>query len=99
MAYGRNILILSIVFLVGSFALNLINPIWPIYIKDYLNSSMTELGFIFSLSNAVAAIVQITSGFLSDKYGRKWLHAIGTLLAAFPPLMYTLATNWLDLVP
>lgn len=99
MAYGRNILILSIVFLVGSFALNLIGPIWPIYIKDYLSSSMTELGFVFSLSNAVAAMVQVTSGFLSDKYGRKWLHALGTLLAGFPPLMYALATNWLDLVP
>jgi MFS family permease len=60
---------------------------------------MTELGFIFSLSNAVAAAVQITGGFLSDKYGRKRLHAIGTLLAAFPPLMYALANNWIDLVP
>jgi DHA1 family multidrug resistance protein-like MFS transporter len=99
MAYGRNILILSIVFLVGSFATNLFGPVWPIYIKKSLNASMTELGFVFSLSNAVAATIQIPSGFLSDKYGRKRLHALGTLLAAFPPLMYALANNWIDLVP
>jgi len=99
MAYGRNILILSIVFLVGSLALNLISPIWPIYIRSPLGASMTELGFVFSLSNAVAAAMQIPSGFLSDKYGRKRLHALGTLLAAFPPLMYALAKNWMDLVP
>lgn len=99
MAHGRNILILSIVFLVGSFATNLIGPIWPIYITSSLHASMTELGFVFSASNAVAAITQILSGFLSDKYGRKRLHALGTLLAAFPPLMYALANNWLNLVP
>lgn len=99
MTYGKNILILSIIFLVGSFATNLFGPVWPIYIKESLNASMTELGFVFSLSNAVAAVIQIPSGFLSDKYGRKRLHALGTLLAAFPPLMYALANNWIDLVP
>jgi len=98
MTYGRNILILSIVFLVGSFAVNLTGPIWSIYINS-LGASMTELGLVFSVSNAVAAAMQIPSGFLSDKYGRKRLHALGTLLAAFPPLMYALANNWIDLVP
>jgi MFS family permease len=99
MAYGRNILILSIVFLVSSLAMNLTSPIWSIYIKTSLGASMTELGFVFSASNAVAAAMQILSGFLSDRYGRKRLHALGTLLAAFPPLMYALANNWMDLVP
>ena len=99
MAYGRDILILSIVFLVCSLALNLFGPIWPIYIKDSLHASMTELGFVFSISNCVAAVVQIFSGFFSDKYGRRRLHALGTFLAAFPPLMYALATGWVDLIP
>jgi DHA1 family multidrug resistance protein-like MFS transporter len=99
MSYGRDILLLSVVFLVGSLALNLIGPIWPVYIKDYLNASMTELGFVFSVSNGVAAGVQVLSGFLSDRYGRRRIHALGTLLAAFPPLMYALASGWLDLVP
>jgi MFS family permease len=99
MAYGRNILILSIIFLVSSLAVDLITPIWPIYIRSSLGASMTELGFVFSASNAVAAVMQILSGFLSDKYGRKRLHVLGTLLAVFPPLMYALVSNWLDLMP
>jgi MFS family permease len=57
------------------------------------------LGFVFSISNATAAGVQILSGFLSDKYGRKKIHVLGTFLAAFPPLMYALANNWSNLVP
>jgi len=77
----------------------MISPIWSIYIKRFLGASMTELGFVFSASNAVAAVMQILCGLLSDKYGRKRLHALGTLLAAFPPLMYALANNWVDLVP
>jgi MFS family permease len=99
MTHGRTILILSIVFLVGSFATSLISPIWPIYIKNSLNASMTELGFVFSLSNAVAAAMQIPSGLLADRHGRRRLHSLGTLLAAVPPLMYTLAHSWYDLVP
>ncbi len=98
MSYGRDILILSVVFLVGSLALNLISPLWPIYITE-LQATMTELGFVFSISNAAAAGVQILSGFLSDRYGRRKIHALGTLLAAFPPLMYALANSWWDLVP
>lgn len=92
-------LILSAIFLVSSLAIDLISPIWPIYIKSSLGASMTELGFVFSASSAVAAAMQVLSGFLSDKYGRKRIHVLGTLLAAFPPLMYALANNWSDLVP
>ena len=99
MVYGRDILILATVFLVSSLAVDLITPIWPIYIKSSLNASMIELGFVFSASNAVAAATQIFSGFLSDKYGRKRIHALGALLAVLPPLMYTFASNWVDLVP
>jgi DHA1 family multidrug resistance protein-like MFS transporter len=99
MVYGRNILILSIIFVMSSFAVDFITPIWPIYIRSSLGASMTELGFVFSASNAVAAVMQILSGLLSDKYGRKRLHVLGTVLAVFPPLMYALASNWLDLVP
>ncbi len=99
MAYGRVILLLSAIFLVNSLAIDLITPIWPIYIRDSLGASMTELGLVFSVANAVAAVMQIPSGFLSDKYGRKRLHLLGTLTSAFPPLMYVLARNWIDLVP
>jgi len=99
MVYGRDILILSVIFLVSSLAIDMITPIWSIYIKSSLGASMTELGFVFSVSSAVAAATQILSGFLSDKYGRKRLHVLGTLLVAFPPLMYALANNWADLVP
>lgn len=60
---------------------------------------MAELGYVFAISNAVAVILQIISGMISDKYGRRRLHILGTFIAVFPPLLYTLATKWTDLIP
>ena len=96
--YGRSILLLSVIMLLSSLATNFITPIWPIYIQS-LGASMTELGLVFSASNAVAAVLQIPSGWVSDRYGRRTLHAVGTLLGIFPPLLYTLASRWFDLIP
>ncbi len=97
--HRRSILILAVIFLVSSLAVDLISPIWPIFINSSLGASMTELGFLFSVSNAVAAVMQIPAGLLSDRRGRRRLHIMGSLLAVFPPLTYALAVSWLDLVP
>jgi DHA1 family multidrug resistance protein-like MFS transporter len=99
MVYGRDMLVLFIIFLVSSLAFDLTSPIWSIYIESSLGASMTELGFAFTAGTAVAAATQILSGILSDKYGRKRIHVLGALLAVFPPLMYALVSNWFDLVP
>jgi len=96
--YSRNILILFAITVLGSLAANLIVPVWPIYIRS-LGASMTELGYIFSVSNAVAAALQVPSGFVSDRFGRRRLHAVGTLIGVFPPFFYALAANWFDLIP
>jgi len=60
---------------------------------------MAELGYIMAISNGVAAVLQIISGSLSDRYGRRKLNAIGTFLAIFPPLFYIFARNAADLIP
>lgn len=99
MTFGRDMLILFAIFLVSSLAFDLTSPIWSIYIESFLGASMTELGFVFSAAGAVVTAMELLSGFLSDKYGRKRIHVFGSLLAVFPPLMYALAGNWFDLVP
>jgi len=98
MTYGRNILLLSIIFVLSSLAHNLITPFWPIYIRS-LGASMTELGYVFSISNAISALLQVPSGMISDKYGRRKLHIFGTLVGIFPPLLYTLVKSWVELIP
>ena len=60
---------------------------------------MTELGYLMALSNAMTATLQIPSGWVSDRYGRRKIHILGSALAILPPLAYTLARNWIDLIP
>jgi len=99
MAYERNILLLCALILLSSIATNLIGPFLSLYIVNSLGATVTELGLVMAISNAVTAILLIPSGTFSDKYGRKKLHALGTFLAIFPPLLYTFAIHWLEVVP
>jgi len=98
MAYRRNILLLCAIFMLSSLATNLISPFLSLYIVS-LGASVTELGLVIAISDAVTAVLLIPSGTLSDKYGRKKLHILGTFLVIFPPLMYTFAIHWYEVVP
>lgn len=86
------------IFVLSSLATSLITPIWSVYIRS-LGASTAELGYVFAASNAMACLLQVTSGFLSDRYGRRKLHVLGGLIAVMPPLLYSFATRWTDLVP
>jgi len=98
MAFRRNILLLCAIFMLSSLATNLIGPFLSLYIVS-LGASVTELGLVIAISDAVTALLLIPSGTLSDKYGRKKLHILGTFLVIFPPLMYTFAVHWFEVVP
>ncbi|MHA1632239.1 MAG: MFS transporter [Candidatus Freyarchaeota archaeon] len=89
--------LLWIVILLSSLAYGLTTPIWPLYIEE-LGASMTELGYLISLSNALTATLQIPSGWVSDRYGRRKIHILGSILAILPPLAYALVRNWIELI-
>ncbi|MEM2111396.1 MAG: MFS transporter [Candidatus Bathyarchaeia archaeon] len=98
LSFDKSVIILFMVFLLSSISTNLTSPIWPLYINS-LGASVTELGFVVALSNTMAAVIPIVSGPLSDKYGRKKMNVVGAFLAIFPPLFYTFAKSWHDLIP
>jgi MFS family permease len=97
-APNRNILILFMVTLLGSLSVSLTGPIWAFYVSS-LEASEVEVGYVFGISNAMAAMANILGGSLSDRYGRKKPNAIGTLLSVFPPILYLFAKNWVGLIP
>lgn len=98
MAENKNILILFMVILLSSLSVNLVSPIWPLYVSS-LGASTVELGYIIAIPNAIAAFMNTLGGSGSDRYGRRKLNAIGTLLGVFPPLFYVFANSWVDLIP
>lgn len=94
----QKLLFLVALIILSSLASQIVTPIWPLYIKS-LGASMTELGLVFALSNSVIALLMIPSGWLSDKYGRRVSNTAGSLIMMFPPLLYTIARSWTDLIP
>ena len=97
-AQSKNISILFTVILLSSMSVNLVSPIWPLYVSS-LGASIMELGYMFAISNAIAALMNTLGGLASDRYGRRKINAIGTFLGVFPPLFYVFANSWVDLIP
>jgi MFS family permease len=72
----------------------MIHALLPIYLVTVLGASMLTIGLIEGVAEAVAMIVKVFSGTLSDWLGkRKMLAALGYGLAAFTKPIFPLATG------
>jgi MFS family permease len=66
---------------------------YPLYIKA-LGGTASTIGLIGAVQNAAVALVQIPGGYLTDKYGRRWLIVSMTFVAAFARFFYAYAPSW-----
>jgi len=88
-----NFLIMVTSWLVLDFATEMPMTYFPLFIKE-LGGTVSTVGLITSSRMVANAIVQIPGGHLTDKYGRKWLIASMTLVAAMARIFYILAPSW-----
>lgn len=65
--------------LISHFSQLLLAPLFP-WLKDALNASYTELGFLMTLFFVVSCAVQAASGFLVDRYGPRPILFVGLSL-------------------
>jgi MFS family permease len=79
--------------LVLDFASELPATYYPLYVQA-LGGTAASIGLIGAIEGISRGIVQIPGGYLADKYGRKWLIASMTFVAAFSKLLYILAPTW-----
>jgi MFS family permease len=66
---------------------------YPLYVEA-LGATATSIGMIGSIELIAAALMQIPGGYLTDKYGRKWLISTMTFLAAIARIFYVYAPTW-----
>ena len=59
-----------------------------------LGGTAAIIGFIGAAEQIARAFMQIPGGYLADKYGRKWLIATMTFLAALARIFHVLAPTW-----
>ncbi|HDL09843.1 MAG TPA: MFS transporter, partial [Candidatus Omnitrophica bacterium] len=78
---------------------DIIFPVWPLFVRS-LGASMSALGFIDGLGQALVSISQAFSGYLSDRVGRRKIFIwIGYLMGSIARIGYAFSTHWWHLIP
>lgn len=88
-----NFLIMVLSWLILDFFTELPGTYYSLYIEA-LGATATGIGLVGSLGLVASAIVQIPGGYLTDKYGRKWLISTMTFVAALARIFYVYAPTW-----
>ncbi len=50
---------------------DMIAPIWPFFLQNYLGLSMLMIGFVDGLALAVTSLSMVAAGYFSDKWGKR----------------------------
>jgi len=89
-----NVLLLSIVSLLNDLSSEMILPILPLFLGS-LGASGVALGIIGGLRDSVASILNVFSGYWSDRIGRRKIFVVwGYLSSAVFKLFISTATVW-----
>jgi MFS family permease len=76
-----------------NFANYMVEPYRTLYLRG-LGASVTQVGFVNSLSSITNAITSLPAGLLTDRYDLKRLILIGYTLSLFAPILFLLAGSW-----
>ncbi len=84
----------------NDFGSDMIYPIWPLFVTSVLNANMAILGLIDGIGDAIVALSQAASGYLSDKWGKRKIFIwTGYLFGGLSRLGYAASTIWQHLIP
>jgi len=73
--------------------------VFPLYIRsEELGGTSGEVGIIYSVLGLASALTPLLGGFLADKYDRKKLMILGFSIWVPVPLMFSLVTDWSQLI-
>ncbi len=89
----RNLLLLFAMGLVAVVGLQLIQPLFPVYLQS-LDASEIEISLVISLSSVVGTALMLPAGYIIDRVGEKKMLLLGILLWAVSTLFIALAKNW-----
>ena len=85
--------LVGIAHMISHFSQLLLPPLFP-WLKDALNASYTELGFLMTIFFVVSCVTQTLSGFAVDKYGPRPILFAGLTLLALAAFGYAISTSY-----
>jgi DHA1 family multidrug resistance protein-like MFS transporter len=85
----RAYLSLTLVGFLGAFAFSVVQPVLPLYVESF-DVSYEKVGLLFSAYSLTWTALQIYTGYLADRFGRKRMALAGfAIYAAFALLNFT----------
>jgi len=87
--------IFSVASFLNDLGSDIIYPIWPAFLTEYLKANMTIVGLIDGLGDAIVSISQAISGYLSDKLRKRKIFIwIGYLMGSISRIGYALSQTY-----
>lgn len=96
---NRDLKLIFLSNLIGSFGDGLYAYILPIYLRDALGASSVDIGLLYAVLTLSAALTPIPGGILADRYDRKTVMVLAWILWLPAPLLFSIATHWTMLFP
>ncbi len=95
MGLNPNIFFLGLVSFLTDISSELIFTLMPLFLANVLGATTVVIGFIEGVADSTASLLNILSGYFSDKFGnRKYLSFIGYLISSLSKPFMLIAGTW-----
>ena len=96
----RTVTVFALASFLNDLGSDMIYPIWPMFITTGLGASMSVLGFLDGLGDALVSISQAASGYLSDRIRKRKVFVwLGYLLGSGARVGYAVSATWQHVIP
>lgn len=96
----RTVTVFALASFLNDLGSDMIYPIWPMFITTGLGASMSVLGFLDGLGDALVSISQAASGYLSDRIRKRKVFVwLGYLLGSGSRIGYAVSGTWQHVIP
>jgi len=96
----RTVTVFALASFLNDLGSDMIYPIWPTFITTGLGASMSVLGLLDGLGDALVSISQAASGYLSDRVRKRKVFVwLGYLLGSGARVGYALSATWQHVLP
>lgn len=97
-AFTRDIWLICLSNAIGALGEGLYFWIFPLYVRS-LQADYIQLGLVLSALYGASALAPLPGGFLADRFDRKKILLLSWTPWFLAPLLYSFATNWVQLIP
>jgi len=78
-------------------SIGIFGPIYYLYIEKVLGS-LEDLGLLIGIYWVIVGLMEIPSGFLADKFGRKRIYFVGSVISSISFLFYPFVSDFNSII-